>query len=84
MADHDDDLVASKTEGFKVGEKKTLEEYQQLGMYHTFSSLLFYIELHTLSRPLPRQHSVSFLCPAEPGFLYNHSPAPWIPSPPHI
>jgi len=30
MADHDDDLVASKTEGFKVGEKKTLEQYQQL------------------------------------------------------
>ena len=30
MADHDD-LVASKTEGFKVGEKKTVEEYKQLG-----------------------------------------------------
>lgn len=32
MADHhDDDLAASKTEGFKVGEKKTLQEYQELG-----------------------------------------------------
>lgn len=31
MADHEDDLVASKTEGFKVGEKKTIEEYQELG-----------------------------------------------------
>lgn len=32
MADHhDDDLAATKTEGFKVGEKKTLEEYQKLG-----------------------------------------------------
>lgn len=30
--DHEDDLAASKTAGFKVGEKKTLEEYQQLGM----------------------------------------------------
>ncbi|KAL1846283.1 rho GDP dissociation inhibitor [Paecilomyces lecythidis] len=31
MADHhDDDLAATKTEGFKVGEKKTLEEYQKL------------------------------------------------------
>ncbi|OQE31711.1 hypothetical protein PENSTE_c001G03764 [Penicillium steckii] len=31
MADHhDDDLAASKTEGFKVGEKKTLQEYQEL------------------------------------------------------
>ncbi|OQD76630.1 hypothetical protein PENDEC_c004G00227 [Penicillium decumbens] len=31
MADqHDDDLAASKTQGFKVGEKKTLQEYQEL------------------------------------------------------
>ena len=27
----EDDLQASKTEGFKVGEKKTLEEYAKLG-----------------------------------------------------
>lgn len=34
MADHhDDDLTASKTEGFKVGEKKTLQEYQELGEF---------------------------------------------------
>lgn len=32
MADHNDDLTATKTEGFKVGEKKTIEEYKQLGM----------------------------------------------------
>lgn len=32
MADHQDDLTASKTEGFKVGEKKTIEEYTKLGM----------------------------------------------------
>lgn len=31
MADHDDDLAPTQTAGFKVGEKKTLEEYQQLG-----------------------------------------------------
>ncbi|KAL1987049.1 hypothetical protein VTN96DRAFT_4923 [Rasamsonia emersonii] len=30
MSDHDDDLVASKTEGFKLGEKKTIEEYTKL------------------------------------------------------
>ncbi|KAL2821697.1 immunoglobulin E-set [Aspergillus granulosus] len=30
MADHDDDLTASKTEGFKVGEKKTIAEYNEL------------------------------------------------------
>lgn len=30
---HEDDLAASKTEGFKVGEKKTIEEYTQLGMF---------------------------------------------------
>lgn len=27
----EDDLQASKTEGFKVGEKKTVEEYAKLG-----------------------------------------------------
>ncbi|KAJ5946895.1 hypothetical protein N7454_003734 [Penicillium verhagenii] len=30
MSDHHDDLAATKTEGFRVGEKKTMEEYQQL------------------------------------------------------
>lgn len=33
MADHhDDELASTTTEGFKVGEKKTLDEYNQLGM----------------------------------------------------
>lgn len=31
MADHDD-LQAEQTEGFKVGEKKTIDEYQKLGV----------------------------------------------------
>ena len=31
MAERDDDLAVSKTEGFKVGEKKTIDEYQKLG-----------------------------------------------------
>jgi hypothetical protein len=31
MADQHDDLHAEQTEGFKVGEKKTLDEYQNLG-----------------------------------------------------
>lgn len=31
MADKHDDLHAEQTEGFKVGEKKTLDEYQNLG-----------------------------------------------------
>ncbi|KAF5845168.1 hypothetical protein GGP41_001321 [Bipolaris sorokiniana] len=30
MADHADDLHAEQTEGFKVGEKKTIDEYQKL------------------------------------------------------
>jgi Rho GDP-dissociation inhibitor len=37
MADHhDDELAATTTEGFKVGEKKTLDEYNQLGMLIQF------------------------------------------------
>jgi len=40
MADHhDDDLAATKTEGFKVGEKKTLQEYQELGEFLLNSTL---------------------------------------------
>jgi Rho GDP-dissociation inhibitor len=31
MGEHDDELSASKTEGFKVGEKKTIAEYTNLG-----------------------------------------------------
>jgi hypothetical protein len=33
MSSQEDDLNATKTEGYKVGEKKTLEEYQKLGKY---------------------------------------------------
>lgn len=56
MADqHDDDLAASKTQGFKVGEKKTLQEYQELG-----ESFPLYAQLHQapapiLTLPLPRR-----------------------------
>lgn len=31
MPDHDDELSTNQTEGFKVGEKKTIEEYKNLG-----------------------------------------------------
>lgn len=46
MSDHhDDDLATTKTEGFKVGEKKTLQEYQELGEFHSLSPLsrVYYI-----------------------------------------
>lgn len=33
MADHEDELATTRTDGFKVGEKKTVEEYQKLGQY---------------------------------------------------
>lgn len=33
----DDDLTASKTEGYKAGEKKTVEEYAKLGRSHRSS-----------------------------------------------
>jgi hypothetical protein len=39
----DDDLNPTKTEGFKVGEKKTIDEYQKLGtenVFCTFKNLL--------------------------------------------
>jgi hypothetical protein len=34
----EEDLVASKTEGFKLGDKKTVEEYAKLGEPKLFSS----------------------------------------------
>ena len=34
----EDDLIASKTEGYKVGEKKTVEEYAKLGEQGVFSN----------------------------------------------
>ena len=39
----DDDLNPTKTQGFKVGEKKTIDEYQKLGTENvlcTFEDLL--------------------------------------------
>ena len=30
-------MKPEETEGFKVGEKKTIEEYHKLGMYHATS-----------------------------------------------
>ena len=42
MASHaDDDLTASKTEGYKAGEKKTVAEYAKLGR-----PTLMYISLY--------------------------------------
>ena len=38
----DDDLVASKTEGYKPGEKKTIDEYAKLGMWGIKPSLSFH------------------------------------------
>jgi hypothetical protein len=36
MAEHikDEELAVEHTEGFKVGEKKTIDEYQKLGKNH--------------------------------------------------
>ena len=38
MASQDDDLQASTTEGYKIGEKKTVEEYAKLGRLHIWVS----------------------------------------------
>jgi hypothetical protein len=37
----EDDLAPSKTEGFKVGEKKTIDEYKNLGRLTPTSHGLF-------------------------------------------
>lgn len=54
MADHhDDDLTATKTEGFKVGEKKTIQEYQELGRCFSLKSPIKNESLLTLLFPPP-------------------------------
>lgn len=42
----DDDLTASKTEGYKAGEKKTVEEYAKLGMSWIFRFRFWDITIH--------------------------------------
>jgi hypothetical protein len=48
---HEDDLAATQTEGFKVGEKKTIDEYNQLGEW---SPLIARISI---------DYATSMLCP---------------------
>jgi hypothetical protein len=45
-SNNEHDLLPDQTEGFKVGEKKTMDEYHQLGMWQPTLSLLFPIVLH--------------------------------------
>jgi len=45
-SNNEQDLLPDQTEGFKVGEKKTMDEYHQLGMWQPTLSLLFPIVLH--------------------------------------
>jgi Rho GDP-dissociation inhibitor len=33
MASQDQDLLPDQTQGFKVGQKKTMDEYNQMGMF---------------------------------------------------
>ena len=44
-SNNEQDLLPDQTEGFKVGEKKTMDEYHQLGMWQPTLSLLFPIVL---------------------------------------
>lgn len=50
----DEDLLPEQTEGFKVGEKKTIDEYHKLGMWYLLSKLLFveFISLVAVSIPM--------------------------------
>lgn len=56
----DDDLVASKTEGFKVGEKKTVEEYAKLGMSGISQYSYSLIRLSASHCPCIK-HSITFM-----------------------
>lgn len=36
MASHDQELLPEQTEGFKVGQKRTIDEYHKMGTFSTF------------------------------------------------
>lgn len=55
MADHDD-LATTKTEGFKVGEKKTMEQYNDLGMDSLLNTLCFTM---LLAMPFTRHQQIT-------------------------
>ena len=58
MADHDDDLAPSKTAGFKVGEKKTVEEYRQLGKFWCSFHISFMLAKKFLSAEPNRARAI--------------------------
>jgi len=51
----DEELVPEQTEGFKVGQKKTIDEYQKLGnslshsLLHSFTHSRHHSPLHSLT-----------------------------------
>lgn len=75
-----DDLVPEQTEGFKVGEKKTIDEYQKLGKSRR--EIIYRKAPHALSLYGKNIMAVSFLeKPRDPSYqtLPRHSsltPAP--------
>ncbi len=42
---NEQDLLPDQTEGFKVGEKKTMDEYNKLGMWHSHFSVCYSLSL---------------------------------------
>lgn len=57
---HEEDLNPEHTEGFKVGEKKTIDEYQKLGQSQALCSGLHLAFAYRL-KPLRRQVSIANL-----------------------
>ena len=77
----EDDLVASKTEGYKPGEKKTMDEYAKLGGW---GPLLVLVSIEELLEIIECQHSTCtrgpkhqlcierMPCSSRTGILENH------------
>jgi hypothetical protein len=69
MADKitEDELKAERTEGFKVGEKKTLDEYLKLGMLT--KSILHVLALRRLHKNFSDDSSLDLTSPFSANFL---------------
>jgi len=42
---NNEDLLPEQTEGFKVGEKKTIDEYHQMGTFHVATLIIYHSQM---------------------------------------
>jgi len=72
---HEDELAAEQTAGFKVGEKKTIDEYKNLGKYVFLNSICFPYAMVSGTVHYPPTLSSEY-CQASSGGLHSFKGGP--------